>query len=62
MLCVSAKISFMKVIHIAFDERLLEKLDGDGKVKQAGRSVVIHRAVADYLDRKRRATIPDVSR
>jgi len=58
MLCVSAEISFMKAIHVTFDERLLD----DREVKQAGRSVVIHSAVADYLDRKRRATIADVSR
>ena len=48
----------MKAIHITFDERLLD----DREVKQAGRPVVIHSAVTDYLDRKRRATIADVSR
>lgn len=62
MLCVSAKISLMKAIYITFDERLLEKLDSDGEVKQAGRSVVIGSAVADYLGRKPRATIADASR
>ena len=47
----------MKAIQITFDERLLEKLDNDEEVKQEGRSAVIRRAVADYLRKKRRATI-----
>ena len=34
-----------------------EKLDNDEEVKQEGRSAVIRRAVADYLRKKRRATI-----
>ena len=47
----------MKAIQITFDERLLEKLDSDEEVKREGRSAVIRRAVADYLRKKRRATI-----
>ena len=47
----------MKAIQITFDERLLERLDNDEEVKQEGRSAVIRRAVADYLRKKRRATI-----
>ena len=49
----------MKAIQITFDERLLEKLDNDEEVKQEGRSAVIRRAVADYLRKKRRATIAE---
>ena len=35
----------------------MEKLDNDEEVKREGRSAVIRRAVADYLRKKRRATI-----
>ncbi|MGH7963840.1 MAG: ribbon-helix-helix protein, CopG family [Candidatus Binatia bacterium] len=52
----------MKAIQITFDERLLEKLDNDAEVKQTGRSAVIRRAVADYLRKKRRATIAEAYR
>lgn len=52
----------MKAIKITFDERLLEKLDSDADVKQVGRSAVIRHAVADYLHKKRRATITGVYR
>ena len=52
----------MKAIQITFDERLLEKLDNDEEVKHAGRSAVIRRAVADYLRKKRRATIAETYR
>ena len=49
----------MKAIQITFDERLLEKLDSDAEVKREGRSAVIRRAVADYLQKRRRATIAE---
>ena len=52
----------MKAIQITFDEQLLEKLDGDAEVKQLGRSAVIRRAVAEYLRKRRRATIADAYR
>lgn len=52
----------MKVIQITFDERLLEKLDNDEEVKKEGRSAVIRRAVADYLRKKRRATVAEAYR
>jgi metal-responsive CopG/Arc/MetJ family transcriptional regulator len=52
----------VKAIQITFDERLLEKLDNDEEVKQKGRSAVIRRAVADYLRKKRRATIAEAYR
>lgn len=52
----------MKAIQITFDERLLEKLDNDDEVKRQGRSAVIRRAVAEYLRKRRRATIADAYR
>jgi metal-responsive CopG/Arc/MetJ family transcriptional regulator len=52
----------MKAIQITFDEQLLEKLDDDAEVKQHGRSAVIRRAVAEYLRKRRRATIADAYR
>jgi len=52
----------MKASQITFDGRLLEKLDNDEEVKQEGRSAVIRRAVADYLRKKRRATIAEAYR
>lgn len=52
----------MKAIQITFDERLLERLDNDEEVKQAGRSAVIRRAVADYLRKKRHVTLAEAYR
>ena len=48
----------MRGIQVTFDEQLLEKLD-DEEMKRRGRSTVIRRAVADYLRKKRRATVAD---
>jgi metal-responsive CopG/Arc/MetJ family transcriptional regulator len=52
----------MKAIQISFDERLLARLDGDEEVKRDGRSAVLRRAVAQYLERKRRRAIADAYR
>jgi metal-responsive CopG/Arc/MetJ family transcriptional regulator len=52
----------MKAIQITFDEQLLEKLDNDDEVKQQGRSAVIRRAVAEYLQKRRRANIAEAYR
>ena len=52
----------MKAIQITFDERLLEKLDNDDEVKRQGRSAVIRRAVAEYLNKRRRSSIADAYR
>jgi len=52
----------MKTIHITFDEQLLEELDNDEEVKLRGRSVVIRSAVAEYLRKRRRATIAQAYR
>ena len=47
----------MKTIQITMDERLLDRLDADAETRQDGRSAVLRRAVAEYLNRRRRATI-----
>jgi len=52
----------MKAIQITFDERLLARLDGDEEVKRDGRSAVLRRAVAQYLEKKRRSAIADAYR
>lgn len=52
----------MKAIQITFDERLLARLDADAEVKRDGRSAVLRRAVAQYLERKRRTAIADAYR
>lgn len=41
------------------DERLLAKLDGHEETKRDGRSAVFRRAVAEYLNRRRRAAIAE---
>ena len=35
------------------DERLLSQLDADVEVRRVGRSAVLRRAAAEYLDRRR---------
>jgi metal-responsive CopG/Arc/MetJ family transcriptional regulator len=52
----------MKAIHVTFDERLLQELDADPEVKRDGRSLVMRRAVYDYLRRKRRRAIAEAYR
>ena len=47
----------MKAIQITFDERLLNRLDADEDVKRLGRSAVMRRAVAEYLQRRRSGQI-----
>ena len=39
------------------DEKLLEALDADDEVRRLGRSAVLRRIVADYLDQARRREI-----
>ena len=51
-----------RVIQITIDEPLLRKLDADPEVKREGRSVVIRRAAAEYLRRRRRSEIADAYR
>ncbi len=40
-----------------FDERLLGRLDEEQEVKKLGRSAVLRRLVAEYLERRRQAVI-----
>jgi metal-responsive CopG/Arc/MetJ family transcriptional regulator len=47
----------MKAIQVSFDEALLEELDQTEEVRNDGRSAVVRRAVAEYLQAKRRNTI-----
>lgn len=43
----------MKPIQIMMDESLLQALDQDEEVRREGRSAVLRRAVAEYLERRR---------
>lgn len=49
----------MKAIQITMDEKLLRALDATDEVKREGRSALIRRAVAEYLERRRRQDITD---
>lgn len=40
-----------------FDETLLGRLDAEPEVRRSGRSAVLRRIVADYLERRREAAI-----
>ena len=50
---------YMKAIQITVDEDLLAELDESDEVKRDGRSAVMRRAVAEYLQRRRRRAISD---
>jgi metal-responsive CopG/Arc/MetJ family transcriptional regulator len=47
----------MKAIQVMLDEDLLARLDESEEVRQEGRSAVLRRAAAEYLERRRRETI-----
>lgn len=47
----------MKAIQVTIDEDLLAALDADEDVKRYGRSEVLRRAAAEYLERRRAAVI-----
>jgi len=49
----------MKPVQIMMDRDLLAQLDATAEVQQEGRSAVLRRAVAEYLERQRRAAIRD---
>ena len=49
----------MKRLRIAMDEALLVRLDTDDEVRRDGRSAVIRRAVAEYLENTGRYTIAE---
>ncbi len=42
---------------MTFDETLLNELDAELEVKKNGRSALLRRLVADYLERRREAAI-----
>jgi predicted transcriptional regulator len=58
----STYFSPMKAVQVTLDEELLAQLDADPEVKRDGRSAVMRRATAEYLRRKRRASIADAYR
>ncbi len=41
------------------DERLLQRLDADDEVGRVGRSAVLRRAAAEYLDRRRKRRVSE---
>jgi len=51
-----------RVIQVTIDEALLRKLDSDPEVRREGRSVVLRRAAAQYLRRRRDRDISEAYR
>lgn len=49
----------MKPVQVILDEELLRELDATPEVQEEGRSAVLRRAVAEYLERRRRQVIRD---
>jgi metal-responsive CopG/Arc/MetJ family transcriptional regulator len=49
----------MKPIQITFDEALLAELDATEEVRKEGRSAVLRKAVAEYLQRRRRQAVAE---
>jgi len=49
----------MKAIQVMLDEDLVARLDASEEVRVEGRSAVLRRAAAEYLDRRRREAIAD---
>jgi metal-responsive CopG/Arc/MetJ family transcriptional regulator len=49
----------MKAIQVMFDEDLMARLDASEEVRAEGRSAVLRRAAAEYLDRRRREAIAE---
>ena len=47
----------MKAIQITMDERLLSALDGDEEVQRLGRSAVLRRITAHYLEQRKRSAV-----
>jgi predicted transcriptional regulator len=47
----------MRAIQVMLDEDLLARLDENEEVRQEGRSAVLRRAAAEYLDRQRREAV-----
>lgn len=49
----------MKSIQVTFDQALLDRLDKDEEVRREGRSAVLRKAAAAYLERRRRSEIAE---
>ena len=49
----------MKAVQVMMDERLLQRLDADDEVRRIGRSAVLRRAAAEYLQRRRARQVSD---
>lgn len=47
----------MKAIQVTFDEKLLAALDADEDVRRLGRSEVLRRIAAEYIEKHRRSAI-----
>jgi metal-responsive CopG/Arc/MetJ family transcriptional regulator len=52
----------MKTIQITMEEKLLAKLDAHEETRRVGRSAVLRRAVAEYLERHQRRCIESAYR
>jgi len=48
---------YMKAIQIMMDPDLLAELDGTEEAARDGRSAVLRRALADYLERRRKLVV-----
>ncbi len=49
----------MKAVQVMFDEELLARLDADREVQRVGRSAVLRRAAAAFLENRRRKAIAE---
>ena len=49
----------MKAIQVMFDEALLARLDASEEVRREGRSAVLRRAAAEFLQRRQRQVIAE---
>ncbi len=49
----------MKPIQVMFDEALLARLDASAEVRRVGRSAVLRRAAAEFLQRRQRQMIAE---
>ena len=49
----------MKPIRVTFDEALLTRLDASEEVRREGRSAVLRRAAADYLQRRQQRAVAE---
>jgi metal-responsive CopG/Arc/MetJ family transcriptional regulator len=48
---------YVKAIQLSMDEKLLAALDADEEVRRLGRSAVLRKIAAEYLDRRRRSAV-----